>query len=118
MKIDEGVERVLQGEPLAMLSVAYREGLLRDMDLDPEAVEPETFGVETRRFVNKLCRHLGDRHAGDARVAVALEEWVWHVEDYEPWDALLSGFDFAGKERLIARGRNLFPGPLTAHWQA
>ena len=118
MDLEEGVARVLQGEPLAALSAAYREELLRAMGFDPEQVQPGVMAVETRRFVNKLCRHLGDRHAGDARVAVALEEWVWHVEDYEPWDALLAGFDFQGKERLIARGRNLFPGPLTAHWDA
>jgi hypothetical protein len=48
----------------------------------------------------------------------ALREWVVRVEHYEAWDALLAGFDFHGKAALVRRGRMLFPGPLTAHWEA
>ena len=60
---------------------------------------------------------LGDRHAGDARVAVALHAWCQRVEDYDAWDVLLSEYEFDGREALMRRGKVLFPGPLTAHWE-
>jgi hypothetical protein len=37
-------------------------------------------------------------------------------DHYEAWDSLLSGFAVDGREALVRRGRVLFPGPLTAHW--
>ena len=39
------------------------------------------------------------------------------VEDYDAFDALLSNYKFAGREIIIRRGKQLFPGPLTAHWE-
>jgi hypothetical protein len=118
MKLEDAAERILLGEPIAMLAETYREALLADFGMDPET-EPDAFRSETRRFVNTLCRHLGERHAGDARVSMTLQEWVrGGATDYEAYDALLSGFWFECKERMIARGRQLFPGPLTAHWRA
>ena len=38
------------------------------------------------------------------------------MKDYEAWDALLTHYQFDGKEELIRRGRVLFAGPMTAHW--
>ena len=54
--------------------------------------------------------------AGDPRVQVALRDWVMLSDQYEAFDALLSSFDFPGKDVLVQRGRQLFPGPLTSHW--
>ena len=116
MDVREAIERVLQGESLAMLAAAYRTELLRSVGLEPKEAQRSTFQNETRRFINKLCRELGDRHAGDPRVLVALRDWVVRVNDYEAWDALLASFQFEGKETFVERGRTMFPGPLTAHW--
>jgi hypothetical protein len=104
------------GEPLRMIAAQYREGLLVDMGLDPDAAPDGLFVKETTRFMNQMCRHLGDRHAGDARVAHAMEEWVRQVDEYDAFDVLLSHFDFEARQAVLRRGRNLFPGPLTAHW--
>ena len=76
-----------------------------------------TFRNETRAFMNKLCRALGDRHPGNPHVCAALHDWVRGVSDYEAFDALLSGFRFEGRHAVLERGRVLFPGPLTAHWE-
>ena len=52
----------------------------------------------------------------DQRAQIALRDWVLDVKDYEAWDALLTHYQFDGKEELIRRGRVLFAGPMTAHW--
>ena len=117
MKLEDAVERILLGEPMQMLAMAYREELLDAFGLDADEVAKDTFAKDTRLFMNKLCRELGDRHERDNRAMVALRDWVSLVRDYEAWDALLANFDFESKETLILRGRVLFAGPMTAHWQ-
>jgi hypothetical protein len=67
--------------------------------------------------MRRFARHLGDRHAGDPRAATALRSWILACDHYEAWDALLSGFVFDGRDALVRRGRMMFPGPLTAHWE-
>ena len=117
MDLQEAVERVLQGEAMRSLARDYRESLISAMGLDEDDVTESTFRVETGRFMNQLCRHLGDRHEGDHRVCVALREWVHRVSDYEAYDALLTSFSFEGREVVLRKARVLFPGPLTAHWR-
>lgn len=117
MEVRDAVERVLLGEPLRMIAIAHREELIEALGLEVEEVPPRDFWDDTRRFMNRLCRELGDRHSGDGRVAAALYEWVQRVDDYDAFDALLANFDrFEGRERVVRRGRQLFPGPLVAHW--
>ena len=118
MDLEEAIERILLGEPMRMLAVAYREELLASFDLDADEVADDTFVKDTRLFMNKLCRVLSDRHEGDKRAMVALRDWVPLVRDYEAWDSLLANFHFESKETLIRRGRVLFAGPMTAHWCA
>lgn len=117
MDVDGAIDRVLLGEPLQSIYAEQRDEMLRSVGLEPKEAASETFAKETRRFVNKVARQLGDRHPGDQRALAALHEWVLRVDDYDPWDALLSHFEFDGKELLVRRGRMLFPGPLTAHWE-
>lgn len=115
---EQVVERVFLGESLVQIAAAYREERMAEVGLDPRESLPETFEPETTSFMKALCRHLGERHAGDRRVLVALREWVRVTDHYEAWDALLTHFDFDGKDALIRRGRVLFAGPMTAHWRA
>lgn len=107
---------MLDGEPIRVLAAGYRQGLLVAMGLDPAEADRRTFAKDTSLYVNKVCRELGDRHPGDHRALVALMDWARVAEDYEVWDALLSYFDFDGKEAFVRRGRVLFPGPMTSHW--
>lgn len=116
MNVDRAVQDVLLGASLGSVAAAYRQDLIEAFGFRPEEVRPDTFAAETEKFMRRLCRQLGDRHGGDPRVEWALREWVLLVDHYEAWDALLSGFEFDGKEALVRRGRVLFPGPLTAHW--
>lgn len=118
MDVPEAVQRVLQGESLRQIHDAYRKELLAALGMDPEEAPGELFADEASRFLRKLCRELGDRHGEDPRVMVALQDWAQQTQDYEAWDALLSNFDFPGKQRWIERGRRMFPGPLTAHWSS
>ena len=118
MEVEEGVERVLLGEPMKMLAGAHREELLVALGLDPDDAETNTGARDTQLFMNKVCRRLGDRHEGDRRAMVALRNWIQFVADYEAWDALLTHFDFEGKETVVRRGQVLFAGPMTAHWGA
>ncbi len=116
MDFQEAAERVLQGETMHSLASDYREGLISTMGHGEDDVAQSTFRAETTRFMNQLCRHLGDRHEGDHRVCVALRDWVHRVSDYEAYDALLTSFSFEGREAVLRKARVLFPGPLTAHW--
>jgi hypothetical protein len=116
LTVEAAVPRVLQGESIASVAAAYREDLLDSVGLRPDEARATTFRKETTRFVNRLCRELGDRHTGDRRAALALREWVEQSREYECWDALLAGFEFEGRARLVERGRVLFPRTLTAHW--
>ncbi len=118
MNLQEAVERVLQGEPMHMLAAAYRDEMIADMGLEEDDVSETTFRPETGKFMNQLCRHLGERYEGDHRVCSSLEDWVHKVDDYEAYDALLSAFSFEGKATVLRKGRILFPGPLTAHWES
>ena len=116
MDLQEAAERVLLGESLVGLSRQYREELLLEMGFDLEEAPDDLFRKETMRFVNQLCRHFGDRHAGDRRVAAALENWVRQVEEYDAFDTLLTHYEFESRAAVMRRGKILFPGPLTAHW--
>ena len=116
MELAEAVERVLLGEALPAIAAAYREETLVSVGLDPREALPATFQKETGAFMKKLCRLLGERYEGDPRAMAALLEYVRDTEHYEAWDALLTHFDFDGKDALIRRGRVLFAGPMTAHW--
>ena len=118
MDLPRAVEDILLGASLRQVAAAYRQDLIEAFDFRPEEVTPATFSTETTAFMKKVARHLGDRHRGETRVLAALREWVMQVDHYEAWDALLAGFDFQGKAALVRRGRVLFPGPLTAHWEA
>ena len=94
-----------------------RDQLIEDFGFRPEEVTQDTFKDEVATFMRALARHLGDRHQGDTRVGEALNTWVRFCDHYEAWDALLAGqFDIEAKDALIRRGRMLFPGPLTRHW--
>ena len=118
MDVDDAIGRVLLGESMRQLGSSYREGLLRDCGLEPEEASASTLVKETRRFLGQVCRALGDRHPDDRRVASALSDWVREVEDYEAFDTLLAGdYRFDGREHVLRRGRSMFPGPLTAHWE-
>ena len=117
MEIEDAVHRILLGESMRALAHSYRERLLVDLGLDPEECEDTLFLKETHRFMSKICLYLGEKHAGDARASAALQAWVRVVEDYDAFDALLSNYRFAGREVVIRRGKMLFPGPLTAHWE-
>ncbi len=117
MQVQEAVDRVLLGESLEHLARGYRDKLLTDLGMDPEECGETLFLKETHQFINKVCVHLGEKHAGDARASAALQAWVRRVEDYDAFDALLSNYKFAGREMIIRRGKQLFPGPLTAHWE-
>lgn len=118
MDLAEAVERVMQGEALRSIAADYREDLITAMGLEDEDITDTTFSGETSRFMKQLCRHLGERHEGDQRVGVALLDWVHQVDDYEAYDALLTSFQFEGRSSVLRKGRVLFPGPLTAHWES
>lgn len=117
MKLEEAARWILLGESMQHLAESYREQLLVDLGLDPEECDETLFLEETRKFMGRLCIHLGEKHDGDARASAALQAWVQVVEDYDAFDALLSNYRFAGREVVIRRGKLLFPGPLTAHWE-
>lgn len=116
MDVHAAVKDVLLGASLQQIAAATREQLIRDFEFRPDEITPDTFRAEVAAFMRKLARHLGDRHAGEPRIGWALREWVMHCDHYEAWDALLSGFQIDGREALVRRGRMMFPGPLTAHW--
>ena len=51
-----------------------------------------------------------------AIASISALHWWPAIARFEA-DALLAGaFEIEGKEALIRRGRMLFPGPLTRHW--
>jgi hypothetical protein len=119
MELGEAVERVLLGEPMRAIAVAHREDVLASLGMTPDEVDARTLWNDTERFMRRLCRELGERHAGDGRAAAALAGWARRVDDYEAFDALLANFpSFEGRDQLLRRGRQMFPGPLTAHWEA
>ncbi len=109
-------ERIQLGESFRQVAGSYREALLTEMGFDPEDAPTDLFLKETTRFMNQLCRHLGDRHAGDRRIGAALEAWVGRVDEYDAYDTLLTHYEFESRDAVLRRGRILFPGPLTAHW--
>lgn len=118
MQLERAVKEILLGASVHSVGACYRQDLIDTFGFRPEEVRPETFAAETESFQRRLCRMLGDRHAGNARVGQALRDWVMLSEHYEAFDALLSAWDFPGKQALVERGRRLFPGPLTSHWTA
>ena len=116
-EIQRAAEDVLLGATMRQIADEFREQLIEDFGFRPEEVTQDTFKGEVATFMRALARYLGDRHPGDARVGEALETWVRFSDHYEAWDALLAGaFEVEAKEALIRRGRMLFPGPLTRHW--
>lgn len=119
MEVGIAIRRVLLGESIASVAAVYRQGLLDTVGLGVEEAAPSTFRKETLRFAGRVCRQLADRHAEASQVESALCEWVCQVEDYDAFDALLSAFpSFDGRDAILRRGKVLFPGPLTAHWEA
>lgn len=114
----EAIESIRLGEDLSSIAAGHRARLCRGADIDPEEADDEVFAAEVAGFMRALCRRIGDRHAGEARMAAALRDWVERSRDYEAWDALLSGFEFEGRSRYVERGRVMFPGSMTAHWSA
>lgn len=117
MNVTEAVDRVLLGESLGMIGAEWRIEALRSVGMEPEEARPETFRKEAIAFVNKVCRQLGERHEGDSRAEAALITWARRVDEYDVFDSLLDHFrHFEGRDSLVRRGKMLFPGPLTAHW--
>jgi hypothetical protein len=115
--IQRAASDVLLGASMRQVAHEFRERMIEDFGFRPEEVTQDTFKDEVATFMRALARHLGDRHVGDARVGEALETWVRFSDHYEAWDALLAGaFNIEGRDALIRRGRMLFPGPLTRHW--
>lgn len=108
--------QVLEGESIHSITEDHRQALIHQMGLEEEDVRPDTFRKESVRLGGALSRRISERHPDDRRVAAALLDWVREVEDYDAWDSLLSTFDFHGKNQLVRRGKVLFPGPLTSHW--
>lgn len=118
LTLESAVEDVLLGASLQDLFQRHRSDLLRSVDLDPEEADPSTYRKEALRFMGRLCRHLSEKHPHDGRVRAALVNWVQLVDEYDAYDSLLSNWaEFDGRERVVARGRQLFPGPLTSHWE-
>jgi hypothetical protein len=115
--IQRAAKDVLLGATMRQVAAEYREQLIEDFGFRPEEVTPGTFRDEVAAMMRALARHLGDRHQGDPRIGEALETWVRFTDHYEAWDALLAGgFDVEARDALVRRGRMLFPGPLTRHW--
>lgn len=112
----QAVKDIMLGASLRDVAAAYRQSLIETFQFRPEEVTKTTLMPETTLFMKKLCRHLGDKYAGERQIGQALRDWILLVDHYEAYDALLSGFDFEGKQQLIERARVLFPGTLTAHW--
>lgn len=117
LKLPQAVQHVLEGESLRQLYNTYRDELLREMDFEPKEAPAHLFRKESLRFVHEVARKLGERHAGDRRAGAALEDYVQFSEEYEVFDALLSNFRFQTRQQVLSRGRVLFPGTLTAHWE-
>jgi len=117
LDLKQAAQRILEGESMIQLAESYRLAMIEEMGLREEDTSAQTFRREALAFTGQLCRHLGQRHSGDGRVAVALHLWCQLVEDYDAWDVLMSGgYVFEGREAMLRRGRILFPGPLTGHW--
>ena len=116
IELKEAVDRVLLGESLRVLASAYREELLISEGLDPQESDPTAMRADVHKFIAGVCRHLGERHAGDERACVALRDWAAVVEDYDAYDALLTGFQFEGRSHFLEKGCLLFPRTLTSHW--
>lgn len=116
MDIKSAVREVQMGASLREIAADFRQDLLKTFGFGPEETTADTFRDEVHAFMRNLARHLGDRHAGEPRIGQALRDWVRHTEHYEAWDALLTGFQVEERESLVRRGKQLFPGPLTAHW--
>ena len=76
MNLTTAVADVLLGASLQQVAAGARDQLIRDFHFRPEEVSPDTFRTEVTAFMRKLARHLGDRHAGETRVAFALRDWV------------------------------------------
>ena len=115
-ELERGVRDVLLGASMREVASEYRDRMIEDFGFRPEEVTSGTFQKEVAAYMRALARHLGDRHQGDVRVGEALATWVRFSEHYEAWDALMTGFEIEGRDALIRRGRVLFPGALTRHW--
>ena len=116
MRIQDALQQVLDGSSLQQIAAEVRAEHLEKLGIDLAGADPRVGGDEVAAFMRTFARHLGDRHAGNPRIGQALRDWVRHSDHYEAWDALLSGFDVDGRDVLIRRGRVMFPGPMTAHW--
>ena len=116
MDISKAVTAVLEGASMSQVAEDYRQHLIDAFGFRPDEVTTDTFRDQVTAFMRKFARHLGDRHTGDVRIGQTLRVWVMRCDHYEAWDALMSGFQFEGRDALVRRGKVMFPGPLTAHW--
>lgn len=118
MDIQTASRRVLLGESIASLIAVYRQELLDSVGLSEEEAAPTTFLKEAHLFAGKVCRNLAEHHASHGYVGTALADWARRAHDYDVFDALLSTYrSFDGRAALVRRGKALFPGPLTTHWE-
>lgn len=116
MKIAEALTAVMHGSSLQQIAADCRAEKLAALGLRPDEADATACSEEVASFMRTFARHLGDRHSGNPRVCQALRDWVRQCDHYEAWDSLLSGFEFEGRPAVLRRGRQMFPGPLTAHW--
>src|SRR5688572_2968846 len=101
MQLERAVREILLGASVQSVGAAYRQELIDAFAFRPDEVKRDTFAAETESFQRRLCRMLGDRHGGHPRVGQALRDWLLLSDHYEAFDALLSGWDFPGKEALV-----------------
>ncbi len=116
MELKDAADRILLGESLQSIASHFRAALMAEMGMDPEESPPDLFRKETLRYMNEVCRHLGERHSEDRRVAIALRAWIRFEEEYDAFDVLLSNYNFEQRPAVLRRGRFLFPSTLTSHW--
>ncbi|PIE25587.1 MAG: hypothetical protein CSA62_00845 [Planctomycetota bacterium] len=126
MKLEEAYESVLLGESLTALHERHQHESLGIEDPKEarkkvralSAPEQQELHDEATRFLGSLCRLLGDKHAGEDRIAAVLRTWAERSKDYEAFDALLCMFEFPGRRQVLAEGKRLFPRTLTEHWSS
>jgi hypothetical protein len=107
---------VLDGASMEQIAEQRRAAYLASLGVAAGEADPTLGADHVAAFMRAFARHLGDRHAGNPRIGHALREWVRQCDHYEAWDALLSGFVVENRQALVRRGKFLFPGTLTAHW--
>lgn len=116
MDIGSALSALRAGASLRQIAADCQNEWLAAAGMKSDQPPPAACHEQVAAFLRSFARHLGDRCAGEPRIGMALREWVEHTDHYEAWDALLSSFAVDGRLALVRRGRLMFPGPLTAHW--